>query len=96
MNHELLKNLNISNVSLVHLNPHHLNIHFSIEENSYMLRMEKRSGRFIPDHVFHTDVVNCCICEDDELLCHDLIEHNDVLFQYLITFPSIRMEWLYL
>ena len=63
-----------------------------------VLIKDKDRGIFEPVRVYHKLDIHCLLCDKEGMHdnCSYFGKHLDALFQRLIQFPSIRLEWLFI
>lgn len=80
------------------LRPNRFVIRFEIDGFRYnLLTRENEYGIVYPKSIYHfDDGDNCTYCKQLMNSCEELAKYKQELFQRLIEFPSIRLEWLYI
>ena len=75
-----------------------IDIYFCLENAPYLLRTLKDSGVYKPLEVCHKMNERCDYCGSQEYggYCSALDSQAENLFNRLVEYPSIRLEWLYL
>lgn len=97
----VFKQLDIKNVETVKIYDWLMEIYFEIGEQTYILSVESKeeNGIFYPREVAHEGngeaCVYCDVCSGNTR-CNTFSGRINRLFQHLLTFPSIRLEWLYI
>lgn len=63
-----------------------------------VLIKDKNWGLFEPVRVYHRSDLHCHFCDRKAKHenCAYFAQHLDALFQRLIQFPNIRLEWLFI
>jgi len=87
--------LNITNVSQEHIEFDTYFIDFKIDELEYYISTEAINGVYRADSIWHNKDFTCDFC-DEIGQCTFLEAYKDDIFKRLITFPSIRLEWLFI
>jgi len=99
MNKIRVEDLLIEDVFIDNQSKDSVNLYFFIDDRAHLLPLIKRNEQFVPDDVIHIDLEDCPLCQydrkDDDYSCSVLSAVKEDLFRYLVTFPSIRLEWLY-
>lgn len=102
MSQTFIESLDITNVYQREMDEGEYNIHFTINELSYFLKVQERSrdNLVIPMWVCHEERDYCSLCDREFKVtgewCKKFNKYRDEIFHRLIEFPSIRLEWLYI
>ena len=102
MDQESFENLEIDNVrqERFELDEGRIDIEFNMKGFPYYLIVEQNAvGVFQPYEVRHKSDELCMSCKKTRcnwVKCEILCAHKRTLFDRLIQFPSIRLEWLYI
>lgn len=74
-----------------------IDIHFTVDTQSYFLEMYKTQDAYRPSSVWHYEGQLCSFCHKRSAKqCEPLRSQLNELYQALIEHPSIRLEWLFL
>ena len=97
----VFEHLDIKKVETVKIYDWLMYIHFEIDEQQYVLGVElnEEKGIFFPrvvEHYGNVEMCAYCIISSNWSRCNKLSGQITSLFQHLLTFPSIRLEWLYI
>lgn len=88
--------LSICNVTQETKRKDQINIMFSIGNENYWMPVIAKDGVFIPAALFHMSNM-CLYCETARPGSDcSLAAKRDVIFDILIQYPSIRLEWLFI
>ena len=95
---ELINHLHIHDVYQDTSDEKYIDIFFHIDNRLYCMRVMKFEDGYQPRMVFHRfDFGVCLICrEERRVICEVLDRHVNDLFNRLIQFPNVRLEWLYI
>lgn len=95
---EDFERLDIQSVSQTKLDEWDIRIHFTADGLSYRLIVSKdrQDKYFTPQRVEH-EIKHCPLCNNrNKYHCDGFSRHIDDLFQRLIQYPNIRLEWVFL
>ena len=96
----MIESLKIQNVRQSATDEDRIFIYFTIQDYCYYLFLQQNDeGIFIPKRIDHFTNDKCPLCHSHYKYmkdCSILDDHNNELFQRLIEYPSIRLEWLFL
>lgn len=99
---KFVETLEIKQVSQEKEDEEAINIDFTIEQVAYQLFLVKnKENKFEPKTIFHLDNLRemgkiCPVCKGKGSFCVKLEKNKEQLFQHLIQYPTIRLEWIYL
>ena len=98
MDHEYIEQFAISHVNQLVIDEDTIEIYFKIDDLPYCLEVSRIKGTFRPRFVYHDAYFTCPICglKLANTRCSPLDLKEVALFQRLIKFPAIRMEWLFI
>lgn len=91
--------LEISGMRQEKVEKNQINIYFTINDAEYFLAIMTNGDRiFRPFMVYHTTTDYCPFCQRKSYIayCSKLSGQRSFLFERLITFPNLRLSWLYI
>ena len=69
---------------------------FLLDNVAYSMKVVDDDGVYTPKVVQHASYQRCSLCKTGKhLICPALTKVKQELFEKLIEFPSIRLEWLF-
>ena len=73
-------------------------IHFKLDWQEFFVRIVREDHVYVPHEVLHEEKQRCVVCDDghNSYVCSFLNKSKNNVFQKLIEFPNIRLEWLFI